>query len=97
MINLLNELEYLSRAELSAVYFHCENLMYRGFNILTVTLSKNEKFFLATILQYNDKRFLDRTRNFSFYTKQELADFISILKEKYTFVIKNEELIQNDI
>ena len=94
---MLTELENLSRAELSAVYFHCENLMYKGFNILTVTLSKNEKFYLATILQYNDKRFLDRTRKFSFFTKEELADFITLLKKKYTFVIKNEELIQNDI
>jgi hypothetical protein len=71
--------------------------MYKGFNILTVTLSKNEKFYLATILQYNDKRFLDRTRKFSFFTKEELANFIILLKQKYTFVIKNEELIQNDI
>ena len=45
MIFILNKLEQLSRAELSATYFHAENLLFRGFKIMSVTATQNEKFY----------------------------------------------------
>lgn len=90
MIIILKTLEKLSRAELSAVYFHAENIMYRGFEILSVTLTKNEKFYVCTIRSYNDKRKRDRVRNFTFYTEEELNCFLEMLTEYYIFTVERE-------
>ena len=90
MIYILKQLEKLSRAELSAVYFHTENLMYRGFKIKSVTVTRNEKFYVCIIRSYNDKRELDRVRNYSFYTEQELNYFLEMLTEYYIFTVERK-------
>lgn len=90
MIIILRTLEKLSRAELSAVYFHLENLLFRGFEIVSVIVSQNEKFYVCTIKSYNNKRKLDRVRNYSFYTEQELNYFLEMLTEYYIFTVERK-------
>ena len=90
MIIILRTLEKLSRAELSAVYFHLENLLFRGFEIVSVIVSQNEKFYVCTIKSYNNKRELDRVRNYSFYTEQELNYFLEMLTEYYIFTVERK-------
>lgn len=90
MIIILRTLEKLSRAELSAVYFHLENLLFRGFEIVSVIVSQNEKFYVCTIKSYNNKRELDRVRNYSFYTEQELNYFLEMLTEHYIFTVERK-------
>ena len=87
MIIILGALEKLSRAELSATYFHTENLLFRGFKIMSVTVTQNQKFYICNVKSYNDKRQLDRVRNYNFYTEQELNYFLEILAEKYDFTV----------
>lgn len=88
MIIILNQLENLSRAELSAVYFHIENLLYKGFKIVTVTISQNEKFYVCSIRSHNDTRNLDRVRNHNFYNEKELNCFLEMLAEHYIFTVE---------
>lgn len=90
MIIILSRLEKLSRAELSAIYFHSENLLFRGFEIVSVTVSQNEKFYVCTIKSHNNKRELDRVRNYSFYTKQELNCFLEMLTDYYIFTVEGK-------
>lgn len=91
MLFILNKLEQLSRAELSAVYFHAENLMYRGFKIISVKITQNERFFVVNIISHNDKREVNRVRNYPFYTETELNYFIKLLNENgYIFTIERE-------
>lgn len=87
---MLNDLKNLSRAELSAIYFHTENLLFRGFQIQSVRITRNEKFFVVTITSYNNMRKLNRVRNHNFFTEQELNDFLEILSKFYTFTVSKE-------
>ena len=97
MFIILNQLENLSRAELSAVYFHAENLLYRGFEIISAKVTRNEKFFVITITSHNNRRELDRVRNYAFFELTELNDFIKLLNDNgYIFTVEREVEI-NDI
>lgn len=96
-IIILKQLATLSRAELSAVYFHTENLLYRGFEIISAKVTRNEKFFVITIKSHNNRRELDRVRNYAFFELTELNDFIKLLNDNgYIFPLEREVEI-NDI
>ena len=83
------DLEQLTRPELSFIHYHAENLLYRGFIIQSVEVKANEKFFVATLKSYNDKRKVDRLRNFMFKTRTELKQFLDLLRQNYKFEITN--------
>lgn len=82
---------------MSAVYFHTENLLYRGFEIISAKVTRNEKFFVITIASHNNRRELDRVRNYAFFELTELNDFIKLLNDNgYIFTVEREVEI-NDI
>lgn len=82
---------------MSAVYFHTENLLYRGFEIISAKVTRNEKFFVITITSHNNRRELDRVRNYAFFELTELNDFIKLLNDNgYIFTVEREVEI-NDI
>lgn len=82
---------------MSAVYFHTENLLYRGFEIISAKVTRNEKFFVITIKSHNNRRELDRVRNYAFFELTELNDFIKLLNDNgYIFAVEREVEI-NDI
>ena len=54
---------------------------------MSVTVTQNEKFYICNVKSYNDKRQLDRVRNYNFYTEQKWGK-----ASNYTLCLNSSQL-----